>query len=69
MAASATPSHPLSLRMLAFSKRFIRWLTRPQVTLSLVMLVVMFYMIVIPLYGNATSTIARKWKEQVWCAF
>ncbi len=57
MAAPTTSSPPLSLRMLASSRRFIRWLTRPQVTMSLLMLVIMFYMIIIPLYRMVETTL------------
>lgn len=48
---------PLSLRMLATSRRFIRWLTRPQVILSLIMLVLMFVMVIIPLYSLGETTV------------
>jgi iron(III) transport system permease protein len=44
-------------RFQAASRRFFRWLTRPQVVLSLIMLVVMFYMVIIPLYKLAETTI------------
>ena len=38
-------------------RRFFQWLTRPQVVLSLVMLLVMFYMVVIPLYRMLATTV------------
>lgn len=43
-------------KMLAFLRRFFRWVTSPQVILSLIMLVVMFYMVIIPLYRMVTTT-------------
>lgn len=48
---------PLSVRLLAHLRRFIHWLTRPQVVLSLIMLAVMFYMVVIPLYKLVETTL------------
>ncbi len=47
----------LSVRFYANLRRFIRWLTTPQVFLSLIMLVVMFYMVIIPLYRMVITTI------------
>jgi iron(III) transport system permease protein len=41
---------PFSERLTSSSRRFIRWLMRPQVLLSLVMLIFMVYMVLIPLY-------------------
>jgi iron(III) transport system permease protein len=38
-------------------RRFFRWLTTPHVFLSLIMLVVMFYMVIIPLYRMLETTI------------
>jgi iron(III) transport system permease protein len=46
-----------SLRILAASRRFIRWLTRAEVILSLIMLFLMFYMVVIPLYRMVATTV------------
>ncbi len=57
MATSAATDRPLSLRMLASSRRFIRWLTSPKVVLALIMLVMMFYMIIIPLYRMVETTL------------
>jgi iron(III) transport system permease protein len=48
---------PLSHRLTAISRRFFRWLTKPQVVLSLIMLVVMFYMVLIPLYKLVETTV------------
>ena len=38
-------------------RRFFRWLTTPYVVLSLIMLVVMIYMVIIPLYRMLVTTI------------
>jgi iron(III) transport system permease protein len=56
MAASAVSRQPLSLRLLASLRRFVRWLTRTHVILSLIMLFLMFYMVVIPLYRMIATT-------------
>jgi iron(III) transport system permease protein len=48
---------PFSQRLLAGARRFILWLTKPQVVLALIMLVLMFVMVVIPLYRLVETTI------------
>lgn len=48
---------PLEQRLLAAARRFIRWLSTPHVYLSLIMLAVMFYMVIIPLYRMVSTTI------------
>jgi len=57
MEITATSPQPLSLRMLASFRRFFRWLTRPQVVLALIMLVLMFVMVIIPLYKLVETTV------------
>jgi iron(III) transport system permease protein len=57
MAVPAVVQQPFSLRMLATSRRFFRWLTRPQVVLALIMLVMMFYMVIIPLYRLVATSV------------
>ncbi len=57
MTSSAIPLQPFSQRMVATSRRFFRWLTRPHVVLALIMLVVMFYMVIIPLYKLVETTV------------
>jgi len=57
MATPAVAEQPLSLRMLAASRRFIRWFTKPQVILGLIMLVLMFYMVIVPLYRMVATTV------------
>jgi len=53
----AITQSPFSQRFTASLRRFGRWLTRPQVILSLIMLVVMFYMVIIPLYKLLETTV------------
>jgi len=57
MAAPAIAQQSLSLRLRASSRRIIRWFTRTEVILSLIMLVLMFYMVVIPLYRMVMTTV------------
>ena len=56
ISAAASPN-PRSLRVVAASRRFIRWLTSARVVLSLIMLVLMFYMVIIPLYRMVATTV------------
>jgi iron(III) transport system permease protein len=62
MAAPAVARPSLSLRVVANARRFFRWLTRPHVAMSLIMLVVMFYMIILPLYRMVEMTVT--WQPQ-----
>lgn len=48
---------PFSQRLIASSRRFFRWLFSIRVVLSLIMLVLMFYMIIIPLYRMVETTV------------
>ncbi len=57
MAVPAIPKKTFSEQFVAKSRRFLRWLTSPQVILSLIMLAVMFYMVIIPLYRMLSTTI------------
>ena len=56
MANLAISESPFSQRYSASLRRFLRWLTRPQVVLALIMLVIMFYMVIIPLYKLVETT-------------
>jgi len=47
----------LSQRLTANSRRFFRWLTKPQVLLSLLLVIIMFYMVIIPLYKLLSTTV------------
>ena len=57
MAVSATTPLPFSQRFEAGSRRFFRWLTKPQVLLSLLLVIIMFYMVIIPLYKLLQTTV------------
>jgi iron(III) transport system permease protein len=57
MTVSVTVPQPFKQRLQASSRRFFRWLTKPQVFLSLIMLVIMFYMVIIPLYKLVETTV------------
>jgi iron(III) transport system permease protein len=55
--AVAVSPLPLPQRVLASTRRFIRWLTSAHVMLSLIMLVVMFYFVILPLYRMVATTV------------
>ena len=57
MTVFSNSSIPNSQRYAALARKFIRWVTSPHVVLSLIMLVVMFYMVIIPLYRMLMTTI------------
>jgi iron(III) transport system permease protein len=57
MANVVTPEIPFSQRLQASSRRIFRWLTRPQIVLSLIMLAIMIVMVVIPLYKLIETTV------------
>jgi len=57
MANLAISYPPISLRLLAAFRRFIRWLTNPKVFLALIMLLLMFYMVIVPLYRMVETTV------------
>jgi iron(III) transport system permease protein len=46
-----------SLQLLASTRRFIRWLTTPRVVLSLIMVALMIYLVVVPLYTMVATTL------------
>lgn len=50
-------SVPPSLRMQAQFRRFFRWISNPHVFLALIMLIVMVYMVLVPLYRMIMTTI------------
>jgi iron(III) transport system permease protein len=52
-----TAGTPPSVRFLASLRRFFRWLTAPHVVLSLIMVFVLYYMVVIPLYRMVETTL------------
>ena len=55
--STASLFQPSDQHFNATARRFFRWLSTPHVILSLVMLFVMFYMVVIPLYRMLMTTI------------
>jgi iron(III) transport system permease protein len=55
--ATAVSPLPLPMRILASTRRFIRWLTSAHVMMSLIMLVVMFYFVIVPLYRMVATTV------------
>ena len=57
MAVSALSPQPPSQHLRAVSRRFFRWLTTPSVVMSLIMLLLMFVMVVIPLYRLVATTV------------
>jgi iron(III) transport system permease protein len=65
MAASTIPKQTFSQQLVARSRRFFRWLTSARVVLSLIMLFLMFYMVVIPLYRLAATTVTWQSKDLV----
>ena len=52
-----TTPQPFSLRLLAAARRFFRWLMTPRVLLSLIMLILLFYMVIIPLYRLVATSV------------
>lgn len=57
MSGAATTTDSFPVRFTAGFRRFIRWLSTPHVILSLIMLLVMFYMVIIPLYRMLMTTV------------
>jgi len=65
MAAPAVAERSRSLHLLPVTRRFFRWLGRPHVVLSLIMLFLMFYMIIIPLYRMIATTVTWQPRDVV----
>jgi len=63
MSVSSFSRSTFTQRFLASFKRFIRWLTSPKVALSLIMLILMIYLIVIPLYRMMVTTLTFQPKD------
>jgi len=63
MAVPANFQRPLSLKMLAFYRRFIRWMTSAKVILALFMLALMTYLVLIPLYRMIEATLTYQEKD------
>ena len=60
-----TRGRPASVRLLANLRRFVRWVTAPHVVLSLVMLVVLYYMVIIPLYRMLQTTLTWQARDVI----
>jgi iron(III) transport system permease protein len=65
MATQIPVTQPFSQRFVARARRFFRWLTTPHVLLSLVMLVVLYYMVIIPLYRMVETTLTWQPRDVV----
>ncbi len=63
MAFPAVFEQPLGMRALANARRFGRWLTSPKVILGLVMLVMMIYLILVPLYRMFETTLTYQERD------
>lgn len=63
MIEPAIAPEPFSLRAQAGLRRFFRWLTSPKVFLSLIMLVIMYYMVIVPLYRMVQTTVTYQEKD------
>jgi iron(III) transport system permease protein len=61
MTTIETTPTPFSQRFVAGSRRFFRWLTAPQVVLSLIMLAIMFVMVIMPLYKLIQTSVT--WQD------
>jgi iron(III) transport system permease protein len=57
MTTTSLTKEPFSDRLQATFRRFFHWLTKPHVVLALIMLVLMFYMVIIPLYKLVETTV------------
>lgn len=57
MAVSIDDQQTNAKKVHALLRRFARWISRPHVILSLIMLVVIFYMVIIPLYRMIATTV------------
>jgi len=63
MSISALSRKVSSLGLPASLRRFISWLTSAKVILSLIMLVLMFYLVLVPLYRMVATTITYQDKD------
>lgn len=61
MAANIDRVQPFSARV----KRFQRWITSPHVLLSLILLILMIYLVVIPIYRMLTTTFTYQEKDLI----
>ncbi len=65
MAILAPGPQPFSQQMLARARRFMHWLTKPHIVLSLIMLVALYFMVIIPLYRMVETTLTWQPRDVV----
>ncbi len=65
MAVSRHPENSFANQTLSGLRRFFRWLTDPKVALALIMLALMIYLIIIPLYRMVVTTITFQAKDLI----
>ncbi len=63
MATTALKQKPSATSLSASFRRFIAWVTSAKVVLSLIMLVLMFYLVIIPLYRMVLTTVTFQDKD------
>lgn len=63
MAVSTALPEPRFLPLLAAARRFYRWLTSPRVVLALLMLALMIYLILVPLYRMVSTTLTYQERD------
>jgi iron(III) transport system permease protein len=63
MAAPIVARPPRSLQALAASRRFFRWLSSAKVVLALILLAMMVYLIIVPLYRMLATTVTFQEKD------
>ncbi len=63
MAEIAIGTQPLSQRVLSNARHFWRWLTSARVLLSLIMLAVMVFLVIIPIYRMIETTLTYQEKD------
>src|SRR5512133_2681257 len=65
MAVSMLPEKSFANQILSGLRRFFRWLTDPKVALALIMLALMIYLIIIPLYRMLVTTVTFQAKDLI----
>jgi iron(III) transport system permease protein len=63
MSATASPSRIPSIHIPAPVRRTFSWLTSAKVVLSIIMLVIMFYLVIVPLFRMVVTTITYQDKD------
>ncbi len=66
MATPTVLQESRSLQLLAAFRRFVRWLTSAQVVLALIMLALMIYLIIVPLYRMIETTLTYQEKDVLY---